>query len=54
MWSWGAGSCGQLGAGLAADSIVPVKATTLVTLQQISCGGNHVAAVSGEDLPGFG
>lgn len=46
MWSWGAGSCGQLGAGLAADSIVPVKATTLVTLQQISCGGNHVAAVS--------
>ena len=54
IWSWGAGTCGQLGTGVAADSTVPVQATALVTLQQVSCGGNHIVAVSRAGMPAFG
>lgn len=51
MYSWGAGSSGQLGTAHLADELAP---KAVVWAQErpvpIACGGNHVIAVAGKLL----
>ena len=49
VWSWGAGTSGQLGTNLLQDLYFPARSVLPVaSVVGLSCGGNHAAAVSGQ------
>lgn len=50
MYSWGAGSNGQLGTGQLQDAAVPqpVVYPSQKTPNAVACGGNHVVALGGK------
>ncbi|KAJ0808112.1 putative regulator of chromosome condensation 1/beta-lactamase-inhibitor protein II [Helianthus annuus] len=51
LWSWGAGTDGQLGTGKLQDEHVPQLLPVLPSLSLLSCGGAHVIALThGVDL----
>lgn len=45
VWSWGAGTDGQLGTGSLRDEILP-QPLSLPSVSLLSCGGAHVIALS--------
>ncbi|KAK9822612.1 hypothetical protein WJX74_010462 [Apatococcus lobatus] len=49
MFSWGAGSLGQLGSGMQSDSLRPLEVQACFSpVQQISCGGHHTVFLTGK------
>ncbi|MFS8031677.1 putative regulator of chromosome condensation 1/beta-lactamase-inhibitor protein II [Helianthus anomalus] len=46
LWSWGAGTDGQLGTGKLQDEHVPQLLPVLLSLSLLSCGGAHVIALT--------
>lgn len=52
MYGWGAGSQGQLGTGCSTDDVTSPKKVLWNFRQphQVSCGGNHAVAVTGEPM----
>ncbi|KAJ0446983.1 putative regulator of chromosome condensation 1/beta-lactamase-inhibitor protein II [Helianthus annuus] len=46
LWSWGAGTDGQLGTGKLQDEHVPQLLPVLPSLSLLSCGGAHVIALT--------
>ncbi|GAQ82186.1 hypothetical protein KFL_001030110 [Klebsormidium nitens] len=48
VWSWGAGTSGQLGNGKLDDELLPKRAQQLdeEQLKQIACGGSHAVGVT--------
>lgn len=46
VWSWGAGTEGQLGTGKLQDEHIPQRLPILSSLSLLSCGGAHVIALT--------
>ncbi|KAI3812070.1 hypothetical protein L1987_16774 [Smallanthus sonchifolius] len=46
LWSWGAGTDGQLGSGKLQDEHLPQHLPNLPSLSLLSCGGAHVIALT--------
>lgn len=46
IWSWGAGTEGQLGTGKLQDEHIPQNLHFLPSLSHLSCGGAHVIALT--------
>lgn len=48
VWSWGAGTEGQLGTGSEKDELLPrlVSSLSSVHVSALSCGGAHVIALT--------
>lgn len=54
VWSWGAGTDGQLGTAKLQDEHLPqlLSLTSLASISMLACGGAHVIALtSGNPLP---
>lgn len=50
MWSWGAGTHGQLACGTLVDALVPQRVEALshaAPIVDLACGGAHAIAVFG-------
>lgn len=50
VWSWGAGTSGQLANGALEDELLPKRVPSLSgkEIKQIAGGGSHVVALLGE------
>lgn len=50
VWSWGAGTSGQLGNGDLDDELRPKRVHKLdgENLRQLACGGSHAAGLTGQ------
>ncbi|KAJ0982830.1 hypothetical protein J5N97_011085 [Dioscorea zingiberensis] len=46
LWSWGAGTEGQLSTGMLEDQLLPQCLTSLPAIAHIACGGAHAASCS--------
>ncbi|KAJ0982847.1 hypothetical protein J5N97_011102 [Dioscorea zingiberensis] len=48
LWSWGAGTEGQLSTGMLEDQLLPQCLTSLPAIAHIACGGAHAVALTGD------
>ncbi|KAH7661934.1 Regulator of chromosome condensation 1/beta-lactamase-inhibitor protein II [Dioscorea alata] len=48
LWSWGAGTEGQLATGTLEDQLLPQRITSLPAISHIACGGAHAIALTGD------
>jgi secretion-regulating guanine nucleotide exchange factor len=46
LWSWGAGTDGQLGTGRLQDEQIPQQISLSFTVSSLACGGAHVIALT--------
>lgn len=53
VWSWGAGTDGQLGTAKLQDELLPqlLSLTSLPSISMLACGGAHVIALTSGKPP---